>query len=315
MAGDHETRPRSEAIAARFEVPVFVAALAVIPALVLEQGTDDGTLRLVAAALNWASWLVFAAEIGVMLAVTPNRRAWARAHALDIVITVVTFPVALSALQALRAVRLVRLLRTARLLRLLRAAQISDRWFSPAGLGWSAFIALLSVLAAGQAFTLVEDEQSLSMWDGLWWAVTTSTTVGYGDIYPATTAGRMIALGLMFVGIGFVAMLTAAVAQRFVLRSAESSAPEAEEHGRLLAELIAIRERLERIEAAQRASGGAPGPPGIVDEPRHASGLRGTGPGHRAQHTPASGVGAPAGVRRPPGGAVPNRADSPIPTA
>ena len=241
-----------EAKAARlFELPIFIASLAVIPALVIEQAAESSGLRLAATALNWASWVVFATEVVVMSWVTPGRGTWARKHPLDVVITLVTFPLTLSALEALRAVRLVRLARTARLLRLVRAAQISDRWFSPAGLGWSAFIALLSVLAAGQAFTIVEDDPTLSVWDGLWWAATTSTTVGYGDIYPTTTVGRMIALGLMFVGIGFVAMLTAAVAQRFVLRNAKESS-DAIDTGRVLEELKSIQERLDRIEALGR---------------------------------------------------------------
>jgi voltage-gated potassium channel len=42
------------------------------------------------------------------------------------------------------------------------------------------------------------------------------TTVGYGDLYPTTVQGRLIGVGLMFVGIGFLSLLTAAVASRFV---------------------------------------------------------------------------------------------------
>ena len=54
------------------------------------------------------------------------------------------------------------------------------------------------------------------MWDGVWWAASTMTTVGYGDISPKTTSGRIVGLVLMVVGIGFVALLTGAVAQRFL---------------------------------------------------------------------------------------------------
>ncbi|MGI8848483.1 MAG: potassium channel family protein [Candidatus Dormibacteria bacterium] len=55
-----------------------------------------------------------------------------------------------------------------------------------------------------------------STWDGVWWAITTVTTVGYGDIYPHTTGGRIVAIALMLVGIGYVAILTGAVANLFI---------------------------------------------------------------------------------------------------
>jgi voltage-gated potassium channel len=50
----------------------------------------------------------------------------------------------------------------------------------------------------------------------VWWAITTMTTVGYGDLYPRTDFGRVIATGVMVVGIGFIAILTAALAERFL---------------------------------------------------------------------------------------------------
>jgi voltage-gated potassium channel len=50
----------------------------------------------------------------------------------------------------------------------------------------------------------------------VWWAIVTVTTVGYGDTYPQTDVGRMIAIVVMFVGIGFIAILTGAAAERFL---------------------------------------------------------------------------------------------------
>ena len=52
--------------------------------------------------------------------------------------------------------------------------------------------------------------------DALWWAATTVTTVGYGDRYPVTTAGRFIAVTLMVVGIALVGAITASIAAWFV---------------------------------------------------------------------------------------------------
>jgi voltage-gated potassium channel len=86
--------------------------------------------------------------------------------------------------------------------------------------------------------------------DGIWWAVTTVTTVGYGDPEVTTDGGRIIAIGLMFTGIGFVAVLTASAAERFVRsRRAEEKAREErraiEERARQ--ERRAIETRLDEI--------------------------------------------------------------------
>ena len=59
-------------------------------------------------------------------------------------------------------------------------------------------------------------ENNLSLKDSFWWCIVTITTVGYGDMVPATTGGRIVAMCLMFLGIGFLGMFTANVASIFV---------------------------------------------------------------------------------------------------
>jgi voltage-gated potassium channel len=55
--------------------------------------------------------------------------------------------------------------------------------------------------------------------DAFYWALSTMTTVGYGDVTPDTRTGQVIAVEVMLVGIGFVAILTGAIAQRFIAPS------------------------------------------------------------------------------------------------
>jgi hypothetical protein len=85
---------------------------------------------------------------------------------------------------------------------------------------YAAVLAALTAFGGGAAFAGAEKQ--VSTWDGFWWSVTTMTTVGYGDIYPHTTAGRLVAIFMMPVGIGFIALLTGAFAQRFLARERNS---------------------------------------------------------------------------------------------
>ncbi len=80
-------------------------------------------------------------------------------------------------------------------------------------------ISLQCIVVAGVLFYAAENgvnEQVKSIGDGIWWAIVTLTTIGYGDIYPLTTAGRIIATVLWLLGIGLVALPTGILASGFI---------------------------------------------------------------------------------------------------
>lgn len=94
-------------------------------------------------------------------------------------------------------------------------------------------IAGLTWLTSAVAFTLAEDvgdgHRIDSFFDALWWSTTTITTVGYGDVFPVTTAGRLVGAVTMVVGISTFAVVTAKVAELLV-RSSLPEAPVPEDH-------------------------------------------------------------------------------------
>ena len=95
--------------------------------------------------------------------------------------------------------------------------------------------------------TVVDHDNFPSLGSGLWWAVQTVTTVGYGDDVPTNASGQLLAALVMLLGIGFLTVITAAITSSFVSRARQTLSdpdkPPADE-------LREINERLERIEAA-----------------------------------------------------------------
>lgn len=228
----------------RFEWPIAIAALAVIPILVIEDSDAGGAWPAIAAVLNWCSWGVFLAEIVVMLRVASDRRAWLLHHPLDVAIVVLTPPFV-----PLLGVRLLRLLRV---LRLLMGGVKISRLLSLDGIRVAGLVVLTTVICGGAAFAAVESQQGLSTWDGVWWAVTTVTTVGYGEITVQSEAGRVIAMMIMLVGIGFVALVTAFIAERFVRKDVEGEAASVgAKEDQILAELRRLSAEVAALQARE----------------------------------------------------------------
>jgi len=222
-----------------FEFPMLVAALAVIPLTVAEYllATSSPSFPWVLLA-DRAVWALFAVEFLSCLAVARNRASYVRRNWFNLVI------IALPAIRPLRAFRIFRLLRIARVLvaweRLKRHVWgfLSHNQF-----GYALAVLALALLVGGLAMLEVERPANptlRSYTDALWYALVTLSTVGYGDIGPATTAGRLIAAILIFVGVSFFGLLTANLASYFLRHSKAGTATREDIEG--------IHARLDRIE-------------------------------------------------------------------
>jgi voltage-gated potassium channel len=240
---------RSTRVAEVLNTPMLIAAALTLPMVAITESQPGGWLEGVAIVLNWVTWIAFAVELVVMLAVVPDRRVWLRHHQLSLVIVFLTPPVLPPGLQGLRVLRLLRLLR------LFRLAQLSREVFSLEGLRYAMLLAVLTAIGGGALFEAFEKKaQHLDTWDGIYWAVTTMTTLG-SNIYPTTTGGEIVSTVILIVGIGFVALLTGSFAQRF-LGPEIAEVEEELEAEQLSAEAVAlrelrnVREQLEALEIA-----------------------------------------------------------------
>jgi voltage-gated potassium channel len=216
------------------EIPLLVAALAFIPVFVAPLVFDLSSE--VSDALTFAAWLIWAAfviEYLVLFALAPNRWFMVKTHVFDLLIIVLPF---------------LRPLRAARSLRLFRVLAVSGR----IGIGLRALrtregvrnfsVAVAGLVIAGGLLTYGfernhEGSNIESIGDSMWWAIVTTTTVGYGDHTPVSSEGRAVATVLMLVGIGIIGVLTANIAAFFVESDVDDSNAE-------------VIERLDRIEKA-----------------------------------------------------------------
>ena len=134
------------------------------------------------------------------------------------------------------------------------------------GLGYVLLTAVALVVVGGIGLYIMEPEIG-SIGDGIWWGIVTATTVGYGDQYPVTQAGRVVGTFLLFSGIALFSVLTGFIANAFLAprkpaqrdpQPPGSVAAELDELRLLLAEqedrAAAIRAKLDDIERAAHAT-------------------------------------------------------------
>jgi voltage-gated potassium channel Kch len=82
---------------------------------------------------------------------------------------------------------------------------------------------LLVVVGAGVGIRLVDNEEYPSIGLGMWWALQTVTTVGYGDVTPTNLSGRLVGAAVMLEGTAFIAIVTAVITSTFVARASRES--------------------------------------------------------------------------------------------
>ena len=105
-------------------------------------------------------------------------------------------------------------------------------------------------VVAGLLVTVVEHNTYPSIGTGLWWAAQTVTTVGYGDNVPTSVAGRLVAVLVMLLGIGFLTVVTAAITSTFVAHARRVEQTPSDVETSMATQLRQLDGRLERIEAA-----------------------------------------------------------------
>ena len=204
--------PRLQRWEKRAEWPLAIVAVTFlilfsVKVLANPQGRADSTLE----AFLYATWAIFAIDYFVRLSLATDRGDWFRRHLIELAVVLLPF---------LRPLRLLRLLVLFGAMQKAIGGAIRGRV-----LIYAAFSAILLIYVAALASLDEERGQPGSrinnFGDAVWWAITTVTTVGYGDVSPVTTTGKVIAVFLMIGGISLVGLVTATLASWIIQQVAE----------------------------------------------------------------------------------------------
>ncbi len=222
-----DTSPRLATWRRWTDLPLLVIAVGSLPLLLLEIVADrlsDADQNFLIA-VNVLVFIAFAIDYIVELTVTDNRAKYVRTQWASLLIVISQFLALLPALGFLGILRGTRALRVigtlSRVVGIGATSKEQGRKFfkekaASVAFGMSAFTLITSAVA----FTIAEDvgdgRRINSFFDALWWSASTITTVGYGDIYPVTVAGKVIAFFTMLVGVSSLAVVTARIAQFLV---------------------------------------------------------------------------------------------------
>ena len=241
--------------------PMLALALAIVPLLVIPLVVDlSPTSETILYACDWFVWAAFAVEYGVRLYLAPIKGQFIRSNVIDLVTVIVPF---LRPLRVLRSTRILRLFSVGRAgVFLLRGIKAVQNVLTRHKLHYTLLVAGAITVGAGVIVGELErgsaDANITTIPEGLWWAITTVTTVGYGDAYPVTPAGRGVAVVLMLVGVGLFGLLAASLASFLIERGHDDDVDPVDIGLEdIAARLERIEDQLSRLSGEGRARAGS----------------------------------------------------------
>ncbi|MBI3572951.1 MAG: ion transporter [Candidatus Kerfeldbacteria bacterium] len=179
--------------------------------------------------------VIFLIDFGWNFMTVKDRRYFWRHHWYELFAAI---PYESTIFQALRGLAILRLLRVVKVIRVFHASgrihHAADTWFSETlhrffTLGLTALTLIFAGAAAFHHFEFGFNPNVHGFFDSFWWAFGTVTTVGYGDIYPVTWEGRMVAMVLILVGVGVIGVTIGTIASYFMKKSDHRAVETAEE--------------------------------------------------------------------------------------
>ncbi|MCE5285987.1 MAG: potassium channel family protein [Pelosinus sp.] len=187
-----------------------MAAIIIVSLILQEQSPISDEVLAILQYVDYMIWLIFVADYVIRFVVARDKVYFVRSNVIDL-ISILPFDALFQGIRAVKIVRLIYMFRifvyVNRVYKRLNAIILTNNFHQ---ILWFTFA---TIFMGATAIAYIED---MNIGDALWWSFVTTTTLGYGDIAPQSAGGRIVAAGLMIVGIGFISMLTGTISVFFI---------------------------------------------------------------------------------------------------
>ena len=224
-----------------FEWPMIFIAIWIVFEWYLESKADQAIA--VSVFTDWLIWSFFLLETLVLTTAVDYKKRYLLNNWANLVIVVAGLPVLWETLPHAGGLRVLRLL--AIFIVLMNMSGTFRKIMGRNHLGPTLMVSFIIIVIAGTLMAVIDPNVD-TPFDGIWWAWVTVTTVGYGDIVPGSTAGRLFGSVLILMGIGLFAMLTASFSSFFMQQDEEALIQEEKTNTERLSDMA---NRIETLEA------------------------------------------------------------------
>lgn len=208
---------KKEKIKKYYDILMAVLALIVVAILIFEFTTKvPYKMQKIMDVVDTVIWVIFCLDYFARLIISKSKKKFVKENIVDL-ISIIPLDASFKAVRIFRVTKLIKLSKMTKVFRiailLSKFKHKMSGFLKTNNLNYVIYITITTIILGAVGISVAE---KMSFANSLWWSFVTTTTVGYGDLSPTTALGRIIAVILMIVGIGFVGMLTGTIATFFL---------------------------------------------------------------------------------------------------
>lgn len=229
VAADENSKAKKAARV--FEGPMLLLAGWILIDWLIQANNPDFAQHAIS---DWLIWSFFMIETSLLTLLVDRKFRYLKSNWVNLVIIAFSFPILWDIFPQAASFRVLRLVVLFAIF--VQASRTLRAVLSRNHLGTTLMASFFIIVVAGTLMSLIDPNVSTPI-DGIWWAWVTVTTVGYGDIVPASNAGRVFGAFLILLGIGLFTMLTASFAAFFMAEEEKEMIKEEDENIRRLTDI------------------------------------------------------------------------------